>query len=65
MEKLFPINRAVAVMQNKTTLFLSLVLNGAGYPFSVSVKRGKRKNILTFSNFKYKNLRNAGRPVIK
>lgn len=49
LKRLLPLNRAVAVMNYKTTLCLSFVLNGVGYPFSVSVKTGKRKNIATFS----------------
>lgn len=52
IERLLPMNRAVAVMNYKTTLFLSFMLNGVGYPFRVSVKTGERKNISTLGNFK-------------
>lgn len=52
VKTLRPMNRAVAVMNYKTTLFLSFALNGVGHPFSVSVKMGKRKNRSTFGNFK-------------
>lgn len=37
--KLFFINRAVALMKHKTTMFLPLVLNGVGHAFSISVKK--------------------------
>lgn len=43
IKRLLPMNRAVAVMNYKTTLFLSFVLNGVGYPFSVKCENGREK----------------------
>ena len=63
IKRLLPMNRAVAVMNYKTALFLSFVLNGVGYPFSV--KTGERKNISTLGNFKQKSLRDAGMLAVK